>query len=186
MPRAVLARTTFVFAASTSCLFATLASAGFVSIGAYDDGPNGLTADAHALARAVVPEKQSDFSIDDWAMGQTLLGQTLLPSTVDEGGAIPFFMHTNTTSFDETDLFALNALVDESRRLTGSRVRTTVADGMHPAGMLNGPVSVPLPGAVWTSIIGLAGVAWLKRRVEGRRRTKGRGEEAEGRIRKWI
>ncbi|HEV2294418.1 MAG TPA: hypothetical protein VGR35_11215 [Tepidisphaeraceae bacterium] len=241
MPRPALARTTFIAAAASGSLFATLAYAGDVPIGAYDVIPDGHTSSSQALVGELLAEKQVPFSIDDWTTGEMLLAGTveqrvvleaekqslafhyLITNTpspagtgevfqvtafsfgelvqtdvgyliddaaagnpsrigrthnaidasfdgaqrvLEEGRAISFFVRTNATAFDETGLFAIDAMAEEPDPFTGSRVRTTVADGMFRAVVLEGPVAVPLPAAVWTGVIGLATAALAKRRVK--------------------
>ncbi len=84
---------------------------------------------------------------------------------LEDGGAISFFVRTNATQFDDSGFVALDALAPDPDPIAGSHVRTAVADGMYRAVIREGAVAVPLPGAVYTSIMGLAGVAWLKRRA---------------------
>jgi hypothetical protein len=83
-----------------------------------------------------------------------------------EGQAISFFVRTNATQFDESGFFALDALAPEPDPETGSAVRSAITQGMYRAIVLEGPVAVPLPGALYSGIIGLGAVAWLKRRLK--------------------
>jgi hypothetical protein len=243
MPRAPLATTTFILAASTGSFLATPTYAGEVPIGAFDVVPDPAMSDSQALVGEVVAQRQTTFSIDDWVTGETLLAgtveqrvvmeaekQTLTfhylitntpgpdgaadllrasafsfgeyvytdvgyliddaaagnPSlvgrtdnaidasfeggqvTLAENGAISFFVRTNATTFDESGLFALDAMSDAPDPNTGSRVRTAVADGMYRAVVQGGPVAVPLPAAVWTGMIGLGTVAWARRRIRAK------------------
>ena len=82
---------------------------------------------------------------------------------LNDGDAVSFFVRTNATTFDETGLFALDALAAEPDPVAGSNVRTAVVQGMYRA-VVQGPVAIPLPGAVYTGLIGLGTVAWAKRR----------------------
>ncbi len=83
---------------------------------------------------------------------------------LNDGDAISFFVRTNAKTFDASGFFALDALAPQPDPIAGSRVRTGVADGLYRAVVLEGPVAVPLPGPVWTGIIGLATAAWAQRR----------------------
>jgi hypothetical protein len=80
------------------------------------------------------------------------------------GGAISFFIRTNATTFDESGFIALDALAPEPDPITGSVVRTGVTQNLYRAIVLPTPSAIPLPAAVYSGIIGLGTVAWLKRR----------------------
>lgn len=120
--------------AASSSLFSTLAFAGYVPIGAADVVPDGATSDAPALIGEVVTENQ------------------------------PLAFGFNARTIDESGLYAVDANAPAGDPSTRGRIRTNVAEGMYRGSVFDGPVAVPLPGAVYTTLVGLAGVAWLKRR----------------------
>ena len=114
------------------------------------------------------------YLVDDAAQGKpSLVGRTdnALDAqfTGDDGklpigGAVSFFVRTNAVIFDDTGLIALDALSPQPDPLSGSHIRTAVAEGMYRA-VVHGPVAVPLPAAVYTGFVGLGAAAWAKRRV---------------------
>jgi len=115
-----------------------------------------LTDDAAAgkPSRVGRTDNAVDVAFDD---GDGALGQ---------GNAISFFVRTNATTFDESGFVALDAIAPQPDAVTGSGVRTGVAQGLYRAVVLNAPASVPLPAALYTGVIGLSTVVWAKRRMK--------------------
>jgi len=135
MPRAFVARTTFVFA--TASLFPTPAYAGHVSVVAYE-----------------VMTERCD--------AQTPVREMLLDEDGDNGRSS--YVSINAVTFDSRGSFEVDAVAPQPAVL----LPTALADGTyHPAA--EGAIAVPLPGPVWTGIIGLGTAALVNRRR--RRRT---------------
>jgi hypothetical protein len=119
-----------------------------------------------------------DYLVDDAAAGKpSHVGRT--DNAVDvgfddgdgalgQGHAISFFVRTNATTFDESGFVALDTLAPKPDPVTGTSVRTGVAQGLFRAVVLDGPASVPLPAAIYTGVIGLSTVAWAHRRVKAK------------------
>ena len=141
MPRAFVARTTFVFA--TASLFPTLAYAGHVPVVAYE----------------VVTERCDS---------QSPVGKVQLEEDGGDGSP-PSYISMNPVTFDARGSFALDAVAPQPAILA-----YTLADAAYRS-PVEGAVAVPLPGPVWTGIIGLGAAAWAKGRM------KRRGQKAEGR-----
>ena len=80
----------------------------------------------------------------------------------DDTGSI--FVGTKPTPFDEAGVFMSNAWADDPDPFTRSHVHGGVTDSSFEDPAFDGPIPIPLPGAVWTGIVGLAAVAWAKRR----------------------
>ena len=136
MPRAFVARTTFVFA--TASLFPTLAYAGHVPVVAYE-----------------VVTQRCD--------AQTPLGEVLLEE--DGGNGSSSYVSINAVTFDPRGSFEVDAVAPQPAAL----LPTAVADGAYPSAV-EGAIAVPLPGPVWTGIIGLGTAAWVNRRTKARGR----------------
>lgn len=119
-------------------------------------------------------ETDVNYLVDDTAMGEpSRIGRS--ENVVDayfdgpdgalnDGEAISFFVRTNATTYDETGFVIADALSPVNHPTSGV-VRSTVLEGMYRAVVVEGPVVVPLPGAIYSGMIGLATVAWAKRRL---------------------
>lgn len=92
---------------------------------------------------------------------------------VDSGGAAHvledddarlFVDGTETKPFDDPSVFVSDAWIDDRDHLTGGSIHSGVTDSSFEDPAFDGPIPIPLPGAVWTGIVGLAAVAWAKRR----------------------
>ena len=139
MPRAFVARTTFVFA--TASLFPPLAYAGHVPVVDYE----------------VVTERSD---------ARAPVGEVLLEA--DGGDESLAYVSMNGTPFAPRGSFEIDAVAPQPAVLA-----STFADEVYHS-PLDGAVAVPLPGPVWTGIIGLGAVAWAKGRVKRRGLKAGR------------
>ena len=81
---------------------------------------------------------------------------------LDDGESISFFVRTNATTYDETGFVIADALSPINHPTSGV-VRSAVVEGFYRAVVLEGPVAVPLPGALCSGLVGLGAVAWAKR-----------------------
>ncbi|MGB7158341.1 MAG: hypothetical protein WBD40_09775 [Tepidisphaeraceae bacterium] len=89
-----------------------------------------------------------------------------------EGDAISFFVRTNATIYDETGFVVADALSPVAHETSGN-IRSTVVDGLYRAVVLEGPIAIPLPAALYSGLVGLFTVAWAKRRVKRRMKSEG-------------
>ena len=117
-----------------------------------------------------------DYIVDDAAIGKpSRIGRSANvvdayfdggDRTLLEGDSISFFVRTNATQFD-TSGFVIADATSPVAHPTSGQVRSAVVGGMYRA-VVEGPVAVPLPGALYSGVIGLAGVAWARRRMAAR------------------
>lgn len=148
MPRAALAPATMLLAAAATGLLLSVAIAGSVPAGGYDALRDSATADVQTRADVISPA-----------------GRRL-----GDGDAIPFGLRANATTLDERGFVGFDAIALEPDSVAIRPLGITVVAESDLAIATGSPVVVPLPGAVFTGLIGLATVAWAGRRHRSRRR----------------
>ena len=93
---------------------------------------------------------------------QAPVGEVLL--ALDAGDGSSSHVSMNAVTFDSRGPFELDAVAPQPAVL----LPTSVVDGAYHSAV-EGAIAVPLPGPVWTGIIGLGVAAWAKGRVTRRK-----------------
>ncbi len=119
-------------------------------------------------------ESDVDYLIDDAAAGhpsRISRSDDAVDASFDgpdrvlkDGDAISFYVRTNATMFDQSGFAILDALSPINDPLSGN-VRSGSAEGLYRAVVIQGPVVVPLPAAVYSGFAGLAAAAWFRRKL---------------------